>query len=292
MLLRARASRRGRPGRAGTSAYGAASPQRATRLARAWSSASRRRTPAKRRHLVGHVVGRSPAEGRPVGIVAARRAVSRPRSVDGPPLASVADERAEGRIRRELDGARRLALARLVLATIRVCLRYRVTGLASEAAFFMLLSLPPLVLGLFGGLGYVGGWIGGDAVDQVDQLDPGRTPRGSSPRRASRKPLLPTVDDVLKGGRVRPHLARLPARRCGRGRGPSTSSSTPSRSCTGRTDVRGIVHTRALSFSLYAARARRRHRHASRSCCSGRASSAAGCPSGCDFLSDRSTGRW
>jgi membrane protein len=38
----------------------------------------------------------------------------------------------------------------------RICLRYRVTGLASEAGFFALLSLPPLVLGLFGGVGYVG----------------------------------------------------------------------------------------------------------------------------------------
>lgn len=36
-------------------------------------------------------------------------------------------------------------LARLTVETIRVCLRYRVTGLASEAAFFMLLSLPPLL---------------------------------------------------------------------------------------------------------------------------------------------------
>src|SRR5512140_128984 len=49
-----------------------------------------------------------------------------------------------------------LALARLVVATIRICMRYRVTGLASEAGFFALLSLPPLVLGLFGGLGFVG----------------------------------------------------------------------------------------------------------------------------------------
>src|SRR4029078_7022055 len=43
-----------------------------------------------------------------------------------------------------------LPLARLAVETIRVCLRYRVTGLASEAGFFMLLSLPPLLLGLFG----------------------------------------------------------------------------------------------------------------------------------------------
>ena len=55
-----------------------------------------------------------------------------------------------------------LALARLTVETIRVCLRYRVTGLASEAGFFMLLSLPPLLLGLFGGVGYPGAVARGD----------------------------------------------------------------------------------------------------------------------------------
>ena len=39
-------------------------------------------------------------------------------------------------------------------------MRYRVTGLASEAGFFALLSLPPLILGLFGGLAYVANAIG------------------------------------------------------------------------------------------------------------------------------------
>ena len=57
-----------------------------------------------------------------------------------------------------------LPLARLVVVTTRICLRYRVTGLASEAGFFALLSLPPLVLGLFGGLGYLGTALGPVAV--------------------------------------------------------------------------------------------------------------------------------
>lgn len=35
------------------------------------------------------------------------------------------------------------------------CLRYRVTGLAAEVAFFALLSLPPLVFGLVGSIGFV-----------------------------------------------------------------------------------------------------------------------------------------
>src|SRR6476469_191565 len=74
----------------------------------------------------------------------------------------------KARVRRALvrvPGA--LSVARLTVETIRVCLRYRVTGLASEAGFFMLLSLPPLVLGLFGGLGYLGPWLGDETVNDI-----------------------------------------------------------------------------------------------------------------------------
>src|SRR6476469_5280693 len=90
--------------------------------------------------------------------------------------------------------------ARLTVETIRVCLRYRVTGLASEAAFFMLLSLPPLVLGLFGGLGYVSGWIGPDAVARV--VAEIQTYAAQFLTEASITELLvPTVQDVLARGR-------------------------------------------------------------------------------------------
>ena len=46
--------------------------------------------------------------------------------------------------------ASRRSLWRLTKETTAVCFRYRVTGLAAEAGFFALLSLPPLVLGLVG----------------------------------------------------------------------------------------------------------------------------------------------
>ena len=68
-------------------------------------------------------------------------------------------------LRRRLAGVRGATpAARVVLWTIRVCLRYRVTGLAAEAGFFLLLSLPPFVLGVFGAVGYVGKLVGHDAV--------------------------------------------------------------------------------------------------------------------------------
>ena len=40
--------------------------------------------------------------------------------------------------------------------TLRTCMRYRVTGLAAEAGFFTLLSLPAFVLGLVASRGLRG----------------------------------------------------------------------------------------------------------------------------------------
>ena len=156
----------------------------------------------------------------------------------------------KARVRRALlrvPGA--MPVARLTVETIRVCLRYRVTGLASEAGFFMLLSLPPLVLGLFGGVGYVGGWLGNNIVEDlikgiqnfsseflvanvVDQI------------------ILPTANDVLKNGRG--DLISL---------GFVLSIWSGSRALNvfvdtisimyGQSGERGIVRTRALSLTLY-----------------------------------------
>lgn len=143
-----------------------------------------------------------------------------------------------------------LALARLVVETVSVCLRYRVTGLAAEAGFFALLSLPPLVLGLFGGVGYVGQWIGQDAVETV------RTAIDDYAGRFLTEDIIastlgPTIDDVFQDGRF--DLISL---------GFLLSIWSGSRAVNvfidtisimyGQADIRGIVPTRALSLLLYA----------------------------------------
>ncbi|GGP16104.1 hypothetical protein GCM10012278_78550 [Nonomuraea glycinis] len=56
----------------------------------------------------------------------------------------------------------------LVRATTNAGVTYRVTGLAGEAAFFALLSLPPFVLGLIGVLAKIGTWIGGQQVREIE----------------------------------------------------------------------------------------------------------------------------
>ncbi|WP_344740733.1 YihY/virulence factor BrkB family protein [Microlunatus spumicola] len=61
---------------------------------------------------------------------------------------------ASGAAARRFGGTRG---ARAAKETLLACLRYRVTGLAAEAAFFTVLSLPPLIFGLAGAIGFVAG---------------------------------------------------------------------------------------------------------------------------------------
>lgn len=140
-------------------------------------------------------------------------------------------------------------LARLTLETIRVCLRYRVTGLASEAGFFALLSLPPLILGLFGGVGYVGRWLGEVTVEEVRAAIEAYAARFLT-EDVIASTLGPTITDVFAGGRF--ELISL---------GFLLSIWSGSRALNvfldtisimyGQSDVRGIVRTRALSLLLY-----------------------------------------
>src|SRR5436305_9695168 len=56
---------------------------------------------------------------------------------------------------------------RLVRHTLSKAWAGNVFSEAAEAAFWQTLSLPPLLLGLLGSLGFVGEWFGQDIVHQV-----------------------------------------------------------------------------------------------------------------------------
>lgn len=140
-------------------------------------------------------------------------------------------------------------VARLTLETIRISLRYRVTGLASEAGFFMLLSMPPLLLGLFGGVSYVGTWLGPDAVSQAVNAASTYAARFLT-ESSIQDVVVPTIDDVLSAGRF--DLLSV---------GFLLSLWSGSRALNvfvdtiaimyGQSGVRGIIRTRALSLGLY-----------------------------------------
>jgi membrane protein len=71
---------------------------------------------------------------------------------------------------------------------------------SASSAFWQTLSLPPLLLGLFGAFGYVGGWFGPDTVTAVQQWIIGLT-SGVFSRNAVAEIITPTVNDILTTAR-------------------------------------------------------------------------------------------
>jgi membrane protein len=142
-----------------------------------------------------------------------------------------------------------MTVARLVVGTIRVCLRYRVTGLASEAGFFMLLSLPPLVLGLSGGVGYIGRWLGPGTVQQISDGIQEWARTFLTPQIVDRI-VIPTTEDVFQNGRFDLISVGFVLSIWSGSRALNVFVDTIS-IMYGQSGVRGIVQTRALSLTLY-----------------------------------------
>jgi membrane protein len=143
----------------------------------------------------------------------------------------------------------RSALWRLLASTVSSCLRHRVTGLAAEAAFFAILSLPPLIFGLAASIGYV--------VKQVDANQVGdlRTKILQLSERVLSHDTVntivtPTVNQVLRGQRFDViSIGFVLALWSGsRALNVFVDTITIMYGLGGR---RGIVRTRMLSFTLY-----------------------------------------
>ncbi|HMU35217.1 MAG TPA: YihY/virulence factor BrkB family protein, partial [Marmoricola sp.] len=140
-------------------------------------------------------------------------------------------------------------LWRLIVSTTATCMRHRVTGLAAEAAFFAVLSLPPLIFALAGSIGFVfqqftDAQISGLRVTVLEAASNVLTPA------AVNQVIKPTLNQVLQGGRY--DVASI---------GFILSLWSGSRALNVFVDTitimyglgghRGIVRTRATSFVLY-----------------------------------------
>lgn len=137
----------------------------------------------------------------------------------------------------------------LLKDTVNSCMEYRILGLAAEAAFFTLLSLPPLLLGLIGLLGYVDDWTSTTTVASIERNILGAVQTVLS-ERGVKDIARPLMDDVTTG--ARPDVISL---------GFAIALWSGSRAVNVFIDTitvmygldghRGIVKTRLLAFLLY-----------------------------------------
>jgi membrane protein len=138
---------------------------------------------------------------------------------------------------------------RLIVSTVGACFRNRVTGLAAEAAFFALLSLPPLLFGLAGSIGYVFDSINPDQVQQVRDSIIDISSRALTPQTVDAI-VRPTLDDVFAGGRFDVISVGFVLALWSGSRALNVFVDTIT-IMYGLGGHRGIVRTRILSFSLY-----------------------------------------
>ncbi|GGS69985.1 YihY/virulence factor BrkB family protein [Nonomuraea spiralis] len=139
----------------------------------------------------------------------------------------------------------------IVRAATNAGVNYRVTGLAGEAAFFALLSLPPFVLGLIGVLGKLGTWLGGGVVTEVKTWVIEQAGLLFTDE-AVKKVISPLITDVLRDDANKVSIISL---------GFLLSLWSGSRAlyvyvdlisvAYGLGEERGIIRTRLMSFGLY-----------------------------------------
>jgi membrane protein len=144
----------------------------------------------------------------------------------------------------------RQALWRVVVQTVATCLRYRVTGLAAEAAFFAVLSLPPLIFALTGSIGYAFQYFTAAQIQDVRHTILDIAGHLLTPQTVNRI-IRPTLDDVMEGGRYDVISIGFVLALWSGSRALNVFVDTIT-IMYGLGGHRGIVRTRALSFSLYA----------------------------------------
>ena len=138
---------------------------------------------------------------------------------------------------------------RLIVTTVASCMRHRVTGLAAEAAFFAVVSVPPLIFAMAGAIGYVSDSFTPAQVADVRQAVIDLSSRALTDSAVNRI-IEPTINDVLEGGRFDViSLGFVLALWSGsRALNVFVDTITIMHGLGGH---RGIIKTRALSFLLY-----------------------------------------
>lgn len=143
----------------------------------------------------------------------------------------------------------RAHLWRIIVTTVGSCLRHRVTGLAAEAAFFAVLSVPPLIFALAGAVGFVSERFTATQVEDVSNAVL-EVSRQALTDRAVDRIIAPTLQEVLDGGRYDVISIGFVLALWSGSRALNVFVDTIT-IMHGLGGHRGIVATRALSFVLY-----------------------------------------
>lgn len=98
------------------------------------------------------------------------------------------------------SGTRRRGPLRVLTRTVTKAWTDGIFGLSAQGAFWQTLSLPPLLLGLLGGLGYVAGWFGPQTVQEVEDKTLAFCRTVFDPTVVAQI-IAPTVREILNEGR-------------------------------------------------------------------------------------------
>ena len=137
----------------------------------------------------------------------------------------------------------------VIVQTFAACIRYRVLGLGAEAAFFAILSLPPLIFGLVGAVGFVAQTFDVTTVTEFRDQVLALSSQLLTPS-AVDGVLAPTLDDVLAGGRFEVISIGFVIALWSGSRALNVVVDTVT-IMYGLAGQRGILRTRAISFALY-----------------------------------------
>ena len=137
----------------------------------------------------------------------------------------------------------------LIVTTVASCLKHRVTGLAAEAAFFAVLSIPPLIFALAGAIGFVTERFTEAQLADVQAAIIDLSSQALTDN-AVDKIITPTLNEVLRGGRYDVISIGFVLALWSGSRALNVFVDTIT-IMHGLGGHRGIVRTRALSFSLY-----------------------------------------
>ncbi len=137
----------------------------------------------------------------------------------------------------------------LVWRTLKKAWGDRILGLAAEAGFWQLLSLPPLILAVFGTIGYIGDALSPDLAKTIEDSLVDASSRILTASTITNS-VQPTIEEVLRNGRPDViSVGFLLSLWSG-----STAMSTYVNTITiayGERDARGAIRSRLLALRLY-----------------------------------------